>query len=155
MFRLPKCCAARHHARNARHDGTRMRCGEDTGAERGGHDKEYKKLVCTAWAPYHARQALGRTPGHLTQKLRLLQMMVFASLWCDSGKRHRTAAELRGLYTLQTKDAPSREVVAASRGAIPAVRAPHEPLGDMKLGHRQDPCVGHRSLPRGGVGQAT
>lgn len=39
----------------------------------GRHDAE---IVRTAWAAFHARQALWRAPGHLTQNLKVLQMTV-------------------------------------------------------------------------------
>lgn len=42
----------------------------------GAHDQEYKEVVRVAWAAYHARQTLWRTPGRIVQKLRVLQMTV-------------------------------------------------------------------------------
>lgn len=69
----------------------------------GAHEAGFAEVVRTGWAACHVWQALWRAPGHLTQKLRLLQMMIFASMSWPSGTRRWTASEFRGLKTVQTE----------------------------------------------------
>lgn len=68
----------------------------------GGHDKEYREVVRTACAAFYAWQVMWRAPGHLTQKLWLLQMTVSASMsWAAA-----TPIWICGLRPFPTSQSP-------------------------------------------------
>lgn len=89
----------------------------------GSRDLEFKEVIRVAWAAFHAKQALWRTPGHLVQKLRVLQMKVFASMSWVVGTRRMMAANGRGL---------------------PAICPPDQPMGQGKWGGCAHPSMGRR-----------
>lgn len=72
----------------------------------GGHHQEFLEVGRTAWASFHAREALWSTPGHFANKFGVLHFTVASMSWTAGTWRWTGAPRFRGVEGLHGAHGP-------------------------------------------------